>query len=297
MRRQFGVTALIPNYNGRHLFEKYLPSVLNTLQTGDELLIVDDTSTDDSVDWLIATYTAKPDSDRTTPDADVYVGEAKVGHHRITITVVVNAKNLRFGASCNRGVKLAQHELIFLLNSDVAPHADALDHLYQHFLPDPKQSHVFGVGCLEIETAQNGAYAGKQILWFEKGLFMHSKAPDFKAGETAWVTGGSGLFSRSKWLEIGGFDPLFYPAYWEDIDLSFQARKRGWQILFEPKAVVDHNHETTNQSVFGQQKIANMSWNNGLKFAWKNANWQQRMSFLVWQPYWWWQRAKLKHVQ
>lgn len=297
MRRQHGVTALIPNYNGRRLFEKYLPSVIKTLQPGDELLIVDDTSTDDSVAWLNKTFSATLDKGRSTADFTVHVGSATVDHGSITTTCVVNSKNLRFGASCNRGVQLAQHELIFLLNSDVAPHADALKHLYQHFLPEPKASTVFGVGCLEIETAQNGAYAGKQILWFEKGLFMHSKAPDFSAGETAWVTGGSGLFSRSKWLAIGGFDSLFYPAYWEDIDLSFQARKRGWQVLFEPKAVVDHNHETTNQSVFGQRKIAEMSWRNGLKFAWKNASFSQRLSFLLWQPYWWWQQAKLRHAQ
>lgn len=296
MTRQHGVTALIPNYNGRHLFEKYLPAVVRTLQTHDELLIVDDTSTDDSVAWLIKTYSAKKDSDRSCDDYTVYVGTTGSKGNTITVTCVVNSKNLRFGASCNRGVALAQHELIFLLNSDVAPHKTALQFLYRHFLPDPLISSVFGVGCMEIETAQNGAYAGKQVLWFEKGLFMHAKASDFSAGETAWVTGGSGLFSRSKWLEIGGFDPLFYPAYWEDIDLSFQARKRGWQVLFEPQAVVDHNHETTNQSVFGQRKIAEMSWRNGLKFAWKNATFTQRLAFITWQPYWWWQRLKRYHA-
>jgi O-antigen biosynthesis protein len=296
MRRQHSVTALIPNYNGRALFEKYLPSVIATLQAGDELMIVDDTSTDDSVAWLIKTYGAKRDSSRSNNDFTVYSGSVLSKQGAVELTCVVNASNLRFGASCNRGVEQAKHDLIFLLNSDVAPHSDALEHLYHHFLPDPITSNVFGVGCLEIETAQNGAHAGKQILWFEKGLFMHSKAPDFSAGETAWVTGGSGLFSREKWLEIGGFDALFYPAYWEDIDLSFQARKKGWQILFEPKAVVDHNHETTNQTVFGQRKIAEMSWRNGLKFAWKNASFFQRLAFMFWQPYWWWQRAKQRHV-
>lgn len=296
MRRPLSTTALIPNYNGRHLLEKYLPSVFATLQAEDELLIVDDTSTDDSVAWLIKTFNCKHQPKQSSADFTVFQGFSKNIHHsEIIVTVVVNAENLRFGASCNRGVKLAKHELIFLLNSDVEPHKDALKHLLSHFQPDPTMSSVFGVGCLEIETAQNGAQAGKQNLWFEKGLFMHSKALDFSAGETAWVTGGSGLFSRQKWLEIGGFDPLFYPAYWEDIDLSFQARKRGWQVLFEPKAVVNHNHETTNQSVFGQRKIAEMSWRNGLKFTWKNADLRQKIAFLLWQPYWCYQRMKQQH--
>jgi glycosyltransferase involved in cell wall biosynthesis len=43
------VTALIPTYNGVKLFEAYLPAVLRSLRTGDELIVVDDTSTDSSV--------------------------------------------------------------------------------------------------------------------------------------------------------------------------------------------------------------------------------------------------------
>lgn len=290
------VTALIPNYNGRALLARYLPSVLNNLRFGDELLIVDDTSTDESVDWVKKHFRAE--LSEKNPDYEVYRGQTKNADHAvIDVTLVVNGSNLRFGASCNRGVMVAKHPLIFLLNSDVAPHKGALKALLKHFLPDSEESDVFGVGCLEIETSQNNAYAGKQVLWFEKGLFMHAKAPDFTFGETAWVTGGSGLFSRSKWLAIGGFDKLFYPAYWEDIDLSFQARKRGWQVLFEPSAVVDHNHETTNQTVFGQQRIAAMSWKNGLKFAWKNANFKQKIQFLIWQPYWWWQYIKRRYAR
>ncbi len=289
------VSALIPNYNGRKLLARYLPSVLNTLRSGDELLIVDDTSTDDSVEWLCKVYHATKLP--VSKDYELFRGDAINDDKKsIAVTIVKNLKNLRFGASCNRGVELAKGELIFLLNSDVSPHEGSLKQLLTHFGPTPESSKVFGVGCLEIETAQNGSYAGKQKIWFERGLFMHAKADDFSFGETAWVTGGSGLFSRKKWLEIGGFDPLFYPAYWEDIDLSFQARKLGYQILFDPKAIVDHNHETTNQTVFGQQKIAEMSWKNGIKFAWKNTTTVQKIAFILWQPFWWWQRAKRRHA-
>jgi GT2 family glycosyltransferase len=286
------ISALIPNYNGVPLFEKYLPDVLTALRSGDELIIVDDTSTDNSVKWLIERFDCQKQS-APMAETELWSGLFKTKAKQIAVSVLVNLKNQRFGASCNRGVLIAQHELIFLLNSDVAPHADSVAPLLAHFDPKSGGEQVFGVGCLEIETTNQNHMAGKQTLWFERGMFLHAKAKDFSAGETAWVTGGSGLFSKSKWLQIGGFDALYYPAYWEDIDLSFQARKRGWKVLFEPKSVVDHNHETTNQTVFGQKKIEQMSWRNAKKFVWKNGTIWQKIAFLIWQPYWWWKRHSL----
>jgi GT2 family glycosyltransferase len=177
-------------------------------------------------------------------------------------------------------VRSAQHDLIFLINSDVAPRKNTLRHLTPYFI----DKSVFAVGPLEVE---HGKKSGKNKLWFERGMFIHSKADNFKSGSTAWVSGGSGLFDKHKWLAIGGFDKLFYPAYWEDIDLSFQARKKGWQVLFEAKAIVDHNHETTNATVFGQRKMEKMSWRNANKFVWKNGDFWQKLAHLLWKPYWW----------
>lgn len=280
------VSVVIPNYNGRPLLERQLPAILKLLRPADEIIIVDDTSTDDSVSWIKQTFSClKVES--PVPETQLWLGTSG----QVQIKLLVNLKNQRFGASCNRGVLAAQHDYIFLLNSDVIPHQNALAPLLRHFDPTQGGDSVFGVGCREIETTNNNAQAGKQKLWFERGMFIHAKADDFKSGPTAWVTGGSGLFSKAKWLEIGGFDSRYYPAYWEDIDLSFQARRKGWKVLFEAEAVVDHNHETTNQTVFGQQKIASMSWKNALKFTWKNAHFWQKIAFIIWQPYWWWKRG------
>jgi GT2 family glycosyltransferase len=202
---------------------------------------------------------------------------------KATLKVIVNKKNVRFGASCNRAVKAASHNLVFLLNNDVSPHSGCVNSLITHFDNDS----VFAVGCLEREVINNGEqFHGKNELWFERGLFMHSKADVLESGPTAWVIGGSGMFDRKKWLQLGGFDELFYPAYWEDIDLSFRARQQGWLVLFDKKAQVDHNHESTNLDVFGKQRLDAISWRNAHKFTWKNGDLWQRLSFLLWQPYW-----------
>lgn len=259
------ISFVIPTYNGKSLLEKNLPMVIREMTSGDELLIIDDASSDDTKSWLETTI------------------RKKVIKQNGIFTLIVNEENLRFGASCNKAVQKARHNLIFLLNNDVSPHQNVAKILSEHF--NDKQ--VFGVSCLEKEI-KNGkvVYHGKNKIKFERGLFIHSKANDMESGETAWVIGGSGMFDKDKWLSLGGFDSLFYPAYWEDIDLSFRAKKQGWKVLFDARAVVDHNHESTNLDVFGQKKLEKISWENIFKFTWKHGDIWQKIAFLIWQPYW-----------
>jgi len=265
------ISTIIPTYNGLKLLEKNLPAVLAELKKGDELIIVDDAGSDNSPKWLKENFLKK------------------TKQKGVELKIITNKKNLRFGESVNRGVEASAHDLIFLLNNDVSPHQGCVDALIKHFENEKENSKkdLFGVGSLEKEI-KNGKvqYHGKNKLWFERGLFIHSKADDMKSGPTAWVIGGSGMFDKKKWLELGGFDHLFYPAYWEDIDLSFRAHHKGWRILFEQRAVVDHNHESTNKDVFGEEKLQAMSWRNSLKFTLKNGDLWQKLAFFLWQPYW-----------
>ncbi len=47
-------------------------------------------------------------------------------------------------------------------------------------------------------------------------------------------------FRRDRWAELGGFDDLYHPFYWEDVDLGYRAWARDWRVLYEPAAVVYH---------------------------------------------------------
>lgn len=283
------VSAIIPTYNGRPLLEKHLPSVLKCLRSGDELVIVDDASTDDTQAWLGDAFGLTPvrQRDANIPDARVWHGHWSKGGKKGEVLVICNDKNVRFAEACNRGARVATGRYFFLLNNDVEPHADALDQLLNAIsAPD-----VFGVGCLERQPGVADAPAsGRSELWFARGIFQHRRATSQKSGETAWISGGSGLFDADKWRELGGFDVRFAPAYWEDIDLSERARRKGWKVLFEAKAVIDHLHETTNSTVFGQRRIAAMSWRNTHRFTWKHGTLTQRLANLWWRPYWWYKR-------
>ena len=244
------VSVVIPNWTKLPLI-KHLPAVIKACK-GAEIIVVDDASPD---------YTV-----------------AYVRKHFPGVKVIVNKQNERFAVSCNHGVKAARGEIVVLLNSDVAPKPNFLAPLVKHF-SDPK---VFAVSCLEFQS--NGA-SGRNRCQFKRGFLIHWAAP-VTAGENCWATGGSSAFDRKKYLQIGGMDPLYKPAYWEDIDLSWQAReKHGWKILFEPESRVFHNHETTNVSVFGQRQMEQMAMRNQFLFVWKNIRGRRWLEHCLWLPY------------
>lgn len=290
------VSAVIPNYNGKSLLKRFLPDVLRSLRDTDELVVVDDNSTDESVPYLIKIYKLKLTkktrlattvSEEYFPQPGnfkykLYQNLISVGKNKIQMVLVVLEKNMRFAAAANVGVLFSQNSHIFLLNSDVKPVKNTRDILLAHF-SDPT---VFGVGCLEYEKDTSGEKSGKNTLRFEKGMFLHSKASDFETGKTAWVSGGSGMFDKHKWVYLNGFDQLFYPAYWEDLDLSFRAAKNGWKVLFDADAIVYHVHESTNSDIFGREKIMIMSWKSLKKFVEKNATFWQLIQYYFFKPYW-----------
>ena len=195
------ISVVIPSYNGRSLLEKNLPAVLKACTTWNnsdwEIIIVDDASTDTTVSWLKQTYPR--------------------------IKVIQNFTNLRFARSVNKGVAAAQGEIVILLNNDVKPQPDFILPLIKHF----QDKAVFAVGCLE---KNGGILGGRGEGKFSRGFIIHWRPRNQDSKDTLWVTAGSAAFRKSIWDQLGGFDPLFRPAYDEDRDLSYNALKSGFII-------------------------------------------------------------------
>lgn len=288
------VSVIIPTFNGHRLLEQHLPSVIQNLSPNDELLVIDDASNDETTTWLRHGFslnrTTKPSYSDAFGEFEMYQGFYGKGTNKFVVTVLKNSRNLRFAASINRAVHLSQHPLLFLLNNDVSLDKDCLSILRKEFEKADNQA-LFAVAPLEFEGPdQLSPRAGKNHLFFKRGIFMHSKSKDFLSGDTSWVSGGSGLFSKEKYLELNGFDLNFYPAYWEDIDLSYRANLTGWKVLFNAQAVVYHQHESTNIKVFSQSDIDKVSWKHAQYFTLKHGSWWQKFQYFVWKPYWWQKR-------
>ncbi len=283
------ISIVIPTCNGQHLFQKFLPSVLKMMRDQDELVIVDDASSDGTSQWLQKGFSLQRQM-KTGVKGELFQGFMKIGRRKLIISLLRNDKNWRFAVSCNRGVSLASRDYVLLLNNDVRPTTDLLDYLLPYFAnPD-----VFAVGCLEYEGVDQSAQkGGKNELYFNRGLYHHRRATNFESGNTAWVSGGSGLFDKKKWSFLGGFDEKFQPAYWEDVDLSYRARQQGWQVLFESRAIVFHQHESTNKTELGALQMQLASWQNGQYFSQKHVRGWRKLQNLFWRPYWWRQKKKV----
>lgn len=234
------VSIVIPYWNGAEKIKKHLPKVLEFAKINkvEEVIASDDASTDETVELLKDQF----------PE----------------VVVVEQKTNRGFASNANTGFNRAKGDYVFLLNSDASPDNDLLKYALPHF-EDPK---VFSVGC-----NAGGLWA---IARFEDGFFWHNQAssnmgdPD-KAHQTLWASGGSGVFRKSLWDEIGGMDELYNPFYVEDVDLGFRATKRGYINIWEPKSKVEHYKEVgVIAANFSKATIGNIAERNSLIFIWKN---------------------------
>jgi GT2 family glycosyltransferase len=240
-------TVVIPNWNGRDLLEKYLPSVVEALggNPANELLVVDNGSTDGSIELLRERFPAA--------------------------RVLALPRNLGFGGGSNAGLRAASNEVVVLLNSDMRVDPGFLAPLLAGF-SDEK---VFAVSCQiffsdpEKLREETGLTQG----WWENGGLrvrhriddaIHGLYPCFYGG------GGSCAFDRRKFLELGGFDEILRPFYLEDTDLGYQAWKRGWKVLYQPASVVYHEHRGTIGRKYSTEIIESVVKKNFLLFTWKN---------------------------
>lgn len=238
--KKVSVSIVIPNWNGAKLLQKNLPFVVAAGKNAEEIIVVDDGSTDNSVNIL----TQFPE-----------------------IKIIKKTLREGFSSTVNVGVSQAKGEIVVLLNTDILPQKDFIKYLTPHF-SDPD---MFAVGCLDKSIEGESIVSrGRGVSRWENGFYIHSRG-EIDRSDTAWVSGGSGAFRRSIWNELGGLDPLFNPFYWEDIDLSYRAIKAGYKILFESKSVVEHYHEEGKiKNVFSKNQIERIAYRNQFIFMWKN---------------------------
>ena len=71
-------------------------------------------------------------------------------------------------------------------------------------------------------------------------------------------------------MELGGFDEIYSPFYYEDADLSYRAWKRGYWVYYEPRSIVYHAHQATIGKGFSKRYINFVFNRNRLIFLWKN---------------------------
>jgi GT2 family glycosyltransferase/glycosyltransferase involved in cell wall biosynthesis len=247
-------TLVIPNWNGRDLLAKYLPSIVEALAANprNEILVVDNGSTDGSAEFLRAHYPQ--------------------------VRVLALERNYGFGGGSNRGFAAAANDIVVLLNSDMRVAPDFLQPLLDGFsAPD-----IFAVSCQIFfsDPAKAREETGLTECWWQRGMLRARHRADDHV-QSLWPCfyggGGSCAFDRRKFLELGGFDELLRPFYMEDSDVGLMAWRRGWRILYQPKSRVWHEHRGTIGKTFSRAYIDGIIGKNAILYAWKNAHSPSRL--------------------
>ena len=187
------------------------------------------------------------------------------------MTLLALETNLGFGGGSNAGFRAAANDIVVLLNSDMRVEPDFLAPLLAGFTDEK----VFAVSCqiffsdpdrLREETGLT------QGWWEDGGLRVRHRIDDGISDLYPCFYGGGGscAFDRSKFLELGGFDPLLAPFYLEDTDLGYMAWKRGWKVLYQPNSMVYHEHRGTIGKRFTERQIQAVLKKNFILFCWKN---------------------------
>ncbi|MGD0130506.1 MAG: glycosyltransferase [Bryobacteraceae bacterium] len=263
--RNTSASVVIPNWNGRDLLEKYIPSIIEALarhealegNTDNEIIVVDNGSQDGSADFL--------------------------REHFPSVRVLALDRNLGFGGGSNAGFRAAKNDIVILLNSDMRVEPDFLAPLLDAFTDES----VFAVACQIFFSDPNKLReeTGLTQSWWENGSIRvrHRDDPVIQVPyPCAYGGGGSCAFDRRKFLDLGGFDELLRPFYMEDTDVGYLAWKRGWKVLYQPRSVVFHEHRGTIGKKFSKEQIDRVLKKNFALFCWKNIHeWPRLVSHFL----------------
>lgn len=254
-------SVVIPNWQGRELLEKNLPAVMTI--GADEVIVTDDGSSDGSVEFI----------EKKFPK----------------IRIIKHPKRLGFSKNVNSGVASATGDIIVLLNTDVLPKKGLLESVLPHF-KDP------GIFAVSFNEEKWGPARGV----FYRGFIEHRPGKKTKIPTASfWASGGSAAYDREKWNILEGLDAIYDPFYWEDIDLSYRAQKRGWRVVWEPNAHVAHEHEGTISKLFSYKRRQWVIDRNQILFFWLNISspefWSRHLFWLFvrllrpgyWIPFIW----------
>ncbi len=259
------LSVVILNWNGRKHLERFLPSVVEHTSGEAEVIVADNGSTDDSLQWLRLNY----------PE----------------VRTIVLDRNYGFAGGYNRALEQVDSEYVVLLNSDVEvtagwlqPLVEVLDSEHGVAAVAPKLRSVEHPEEFEYAGASGGFvdYLGYP---FCRGRILstveHDEGQYDDRRDIFWASGAALCCRLDVYKELGGLDEDFF-AHMEEIDLQWRMQLAGWRIMVEPRSVVYHlgggTLPVSSRKVF-------LNHRNNLAMLFKCSSPMQRMTVAVVRPF------------
>jgi len=215
------ISVIIPNWNGAHLLPTCLDALRRQSCAEREIVVVDNASTDGSLDLLARDY----------PEA----------------RVMALPRNAGFTGACNTGIRESRSEFVALLNSDTQADENWLAEVVAAFERHPEAGLVASKMLLfdrrdVLHTA--GDFVRLDGVPGNRGVWQRDEG-QFDREECVFsACGGSAAYRRAMLNEIGLLDDDFFFSC-EDVDLAWRAQLAGWKCVFAPKAIVYHKLAAT----------------------------------------------------
>jgi len=213
------ISVIVLNYNRKDLLKKCLDSIRGQGYKDIEVIVVDNASSDGSVEVL-----------------GTYYPEAKL---------IWNTSNLLLCRGYNQGIEESKGNFILCVNNDVILDKDYLKELLSAVALDPKIGMVSGKILRMDKTTidSTGLFLGRNRKPVERGYGEKDKKQYEKGEYVFGVNGACAFFRRSMLADIkdknGYFDETFR-IYYDDLDLCWRAQKKGWKAYYNPKAMAYH---------------------------------------------------------
>ena len=217
------IAVVILNWNGRKMLERYLSNVLTYSQEDATVVVADNASTDDSVEWL--------------------------RQHHPDVPLIVLEKNWGFADGYNQALAHIEAEYYVLLNSDVE-----VTHHWLTPLVEFMDSHADVAACqpklLAVHDHDSFEYAGACGGFIDRYGYPFCRGRIFDtveqdngqydtAAEVLWATGACLMVRSNDYWEVGGLDGRFF-AHNEEIDLCWRLRQIGRKVYCLPDSQVYH---------------------------------------------------------
>lgn len=231
------LSIIIINWNGIRFLPDCLKSIAdNPPNVPYEVVVVDNASTDESVEWL-----------KSDEPHDLF--------GKTPFTLIESADNLGFGLGNNLAIDKCSSPSLLLLNPDTLIHPRAIDNLLEALTLE-EQIGIVGPRLLNADGSLQPsvwAHPPTATKFFVEAMRLHVLLPKGLKGkwlaarhwphdERRFVTvlSGAAMMVNRKMIDrIGAFDPKFH-MYGEDGEWCLRANKAGWKVLFDPSAEIIH---------------------------------------------------------
>lgn len=215
-------SVIVVNWNGRHLLGECLDSVLCEQDGSLEIIVVDNGSTDGSVDFILERYANR-------------------------VRLIELAGNEGWAGGNNRGIETARGEHLLLLNNDACLEREFFRHLREGIARHPDAG-MYSTRILNYQDRSRIDNTGHVIFrdGTARGRFrLRRDGPEFdREAEVLCPSGAAGVYSRKLIDRVGPVDERYF-AYGEDTELGIRARKAGFSCYYIPEAVVYHKYSST----------------------------------------------------